>query len=225
MPVEFLSDEQVGAYGRFTGELSAAEVERFFYLDDADRNLIARRRSDHHRLGFAVQLGTVRAVGRFLEDPLDVPWPAVEFLAGQLEIGNASCVKKYVQRPQTPYEHAWEIRDRYGYRSFDDRAARGRSRGFSRVGPGLTLRGRWPCSNRRRGGCVVIGGCCPASRCWRDWRPCRARQPRPACTRLWPQRPGAWIPGCRSGSRTCYRSRTGRGGRGRGGWGPPPRAR
>jgi hypothetical protein len=67
-----------------------------------------------------VQLGTVRAVGRFLEDPLDVPWPAVEFLAGQLEIGNASCVKKYVQRPQTPYEHAWEIRDRYGYRSFDD---------------------------------------------------------------------------------------------------------
>ena len=33
------------------------------------------------------------------------------------EIGDASCVKKYVQRPQTPYEHAWEIRDRYGYRS------------------------------------------------------------------------------------------------------------
>ena len=109
MPVEFLSDEQVAAYGRFTGELSAGEVERFFYLDDADRNLIARRRLDHHRLGFAVQLGTVRAVGRFLEDPLDVPWPAVEFLADQLAIGDASCVKKYVQRSQTPYEHAWEI--------------------------------------------------------------------------------------------------------------------
>lgn len=120
MPVGFLSDEQVAAYGRFTGELSAGEVERFFYLDDADRNLIARRRSDHHRLGFAVQLGTVRAVGRFLEDSLDVPWPTVEFLAVQLEIGDASCVKKYVQRTQTPYEHAWEIRDRYGYRSFDD---------------------------------------------------------------------------------------------------------
>jgi len=122
MPVEFLSDEQVAAYGRFTGELSAGEVERFFYLDDADRNLIARRRLDHHRLGFAVQLGTVRAVGRFLEDPLDVPWPAVEFLAKQLAIGDASCVKKYVQRSQTPYEHAWEIRDRYGYRSFDDQS-------------------------------------------------------------------------------------------------------
>jgi TnpA family transposase len=123
MPVEFLSDEQAAAYGRFTGELSTTELERFFYLDDADRNLIARRRSDHHRLGFAVQLGTVRAVGRFLEDPLDVPWSAVEFLAEQLGIGDASCVKNYVQRQQTPYEHAWEIRDRYGYRSFDDQVA------------------------------------------------------------------------------------------------------
>jgi Domain of unknown function (DUF4158) len=110
---------KAAAYGRFTGELPAGELERFFYLDDADRDLVARRRSDHHRLGFAVQLGTVRAVGRFLEDPLDVPWLAVEFLAEELEIGDASCVKKYVQRPQTPYEHAWEIRDRYGYRSFD----------------------------------------------------------------------------------------------------------
>jgi hypothetical protein len=84
MPVEFLTDEQATAYGRFAAEPSAAEMERFFYLDDADRDLISRRRSDHHRPGFAVQLGTVRAVGRFLEDPLDVPWAAVEFLTDQL---------------------------------------------------------------------------------------------------------------------------------------------
>jgi hypothetical protein len=62
----------------------------------------------------------VRALGRFLEDPLDVPWVAVEMLAEQLDVADASCVKKYVQRTQTAYEHAWEIRDRYGYRSFDD---------------------------------------------------------------------------------------------------------
>ena len=68
-----------------------------------------------------MQLGTVRVVGRFLEDPLDVPWSAVEFLAEQLDIGHASCAKKYVRRPQTMYEHAWEIRDRYGYRAFDDK--------------------------------------------------------------------------------------------------------
>ena len=38
-------------------------------------------------------------------------------------IGDASCVKKYVHRPQTPYEHAWEIRDQCGYRPVDDQNA------------------------------------------------------------------------------------------------------
>lgn len=121
MPVGFLSDEQGAAYGRFVGSPSRAEVERFFYVDDADRELIARRRSDPRRLGFAVQLGTVRAVGRFLEDPLLVPWAAVELLAEQLGIDDPSCVKQYVQRPQTAYEHAWEIRKVYGYTAFEDR--------------------------------------------------------------------------------------------------------
>jgi hypothetical protein len=54
VPVEFLSDEQVAAYGRFSGDPAAAELERFFYLDDVDRDLVARRRSDHHRLGFVI---------------------------------------------------------------------------------------------------------------------------------------------------------------------------
>lgn len=63
--------------------LSRTDVERFFYLTEADLDLTAQRRSDVHRIGFGVQLGTVRARGRFLEDPLDVPWPAVEFVAEQ----------------------------------------------------------------------------------------------------------------------------------------------
>ena len=123
MPVEFLSDAQVAAYGCFGSELPAAEVERFFYLDEDAHDLIAKRRVDSHRLGMGVQIGTVRAVGRFLEDPLQVPWPAVEFVAEQLDIADASCVKGYLERPKTAYEHAWEIAERHGYRSFEELSA------------------------------------------------------------------------------------------------------
>ncbi|HEY9328469.1 MAG TPA: Tn3 family transposase [Streptomyces sp.] len=122
MPVEFLTDEQAEAYGRFAEEPTRPELERFFFLDDVDRDLIALRRTQHHQLGFAVQMCTVRYVGRFLvDDPLDVPWSVVEYLAGQLGIDDPSCVKRYTERRQTAYDHAWEIRDAYGYHQFEDR--------------------------------------------------------------------------------------------------------
>ncbi|OUC92431.1 DUF4158 domain-containing protein [Streptosporangium minutum] len=35
-----------------------------------------------------------------------------------------SQVKRYVERPKTAYEHAWMIRDAYGYHDFDDRESR-----------------------------------------------------------------------------------------------------
>jgi hypothetical protein len=84
VPVEFLRDEQANAYGRFSGLPSRLHLERFFFLDDEDRGLIGRRRGDHNRLGFAVQLTTVRFVGTFVADPVDVPGGVVEYLAEHL---------------------------------------------------------------------------------------------------------------------------------------------
>ncbi|MGP3920991.1 Tn3 family transposase [Nonomuraea sp. 10N515B] len=120
MPVEFLTDEQAAAYGTFAEVPMRSELERFFYLDDVDRDLIALRRTRSHQLGFALQLTTVRYVGLFLEDPLEVPWPVVEYLAEQLDIADPSWVKAYTRRKQTAYEHAWEIRDAYGYKVYED---------------------------------------------------------------------------------------------------------
>ena len=120
VPLDFLTDGQVAAYGRFDGVPSRADLERFFFLDDADRDLIGDRRGDHNRLGFVLQATTVRYVGVFLEDPVDVPWQVVEYLAAQLGIEDPSCAKRYTDRPKTAYEHAWEIRVAYGFRAFED---------------------------------------------------------------------------------------------------------
>jgi TnpA family transposase len=70
--------------------VSADELADFFLFDERDRRLIARRRRDANRLGFAVQLGTVRYLGRFLEDPAAVPDLVVRFVARELEIPDVS---------------------------------------------------------------------------------------------------------------------------------------
>lgn len=123
VPVEFLTDEQVARFGCFDEAPSQAELERFFFLDDADRVLVGRHRGEHNRLGFALQLATVRYVGTFLADPLEVPTTVVDFLAAQLEIADPSRVKAYAQRQATQWEHAAEIRRECGYRDFGDASA------------------------------------------------------------------------------------------------------
>lgn len=71
---------------------------------------VVRRRGEQNRLGFALQLTTVRFLGTFLADPLDVPWVVVEYLSRQLDIADPSVVKAYSERPATQWEHTAEVR-------------------------------------------------------------------------------------------------------------------
>lgn len=122
MPTEFLTDE-AASYGRYVGPPSQAELEKIFFLDDEDRALVDKRRGQHMKLGFALQLVTVRYLGLFLEDPVDVPTAVVDFVAGQLGIDDPSCVKRYTERDKTRFDHAWEIARVRGLKEFTEAEA------------------------------------------------------------------------------------------------------
>ncbi len=118
MPVDFLNDDQVAAYGGYLGEVEEADLQRYFFLDDEDRRHVDRRRRSANRLGYAVQLCSVRAVGRFLLDPRDVPPGASAYIAAQLGLVDTSSLDRYARRGQTHRAHTGEIQRLYGYREF-----------------------------------------------------------------------------------------------------------
>ncbi len=120
MPVEFLTDDEAAAYGRYAGSPSQADLERVFFLDDEDMDLVGQRRGEHMKVGFALQLVTARWLGTFLDDPLDVPAPVLEFVAGQLGVADPLVVNKYGERVKTLSDHQVEIRRAEGLRDFTE---------------------------------------------------------------------------------------------------------
>ncbi len=120
MPVDFLTKEQTQNYGRYAGEPSPDQLACYFHLDDADRTFIEQRRRDHNRLGLAIQLCTVRFIGTFLSDPIDVPPGIIIYLSKQLNIKESNCLERYMVRPATHRDHAGEIQKRYSYKDFNE---------------------------------------------------------------------------------------------------------
>ncbi len=120
--VGLLTAEQQRRYGRYVDDPDQAQLDRYFHLDAAARELVEIRRGEHNRLGFAVQIGTVRFLGTFLADPSDVPWAVAAHLAGQLGIADPGVLKQYAAREGTNRLHAGEIQHAYGYRDFADPA-------------------------------------------------------------------------------------------------------
>ncbi len=88
-------------YGCYPASLPEDQLNRYFNLDDKDKELINLCRRDYNKLGYAIQLTTVRFLGTFLANPVDVPSEVKKFLARQLEICDISDLPNYMERKAT----------------------------------------------------------------------------------------------------------------------------
>ena len=109
MPSRFLSDEQRARYGRYAGDPTEEQLARHFYLDAADRELVGQMRGAHNRIGFAIQLGTARFLGAFLDDPSQTPPMVIVTMARQIGEASAPDLEAYRDGRQR-WRHAAIIR-------------------------------------------------------------------------------------------------------------------
>lgn len=122
MPSRFLTDEQRARYGRYAGGPSEEQLARYFHLDATDRELVGEMRGAHNRIGFAIQLGTARFLGTFLDDPTQTPSAVITTVAHQLGEVPAPSLDAYRDGRQR-WRHIEMIRERYGFRDLEEDAS------------------------------------------------------------------------------------------------------
>ncbi|OAN46241.1 hypothetical protein A6A04_20680 [Paramagnetospirillum marisnigri] len=99
-------------------EYDERAILRHYTLSRDDIDLIAAKRGDHNRLGYAVLLCRIRQAGRPPAAGEMVPPEVVAFVAMQLDI-DPGVHTRYARRDETRREHVGDIIRRLNLVSFD----------------------------------------------------------------------------------------------------------
>ena len=111
-----LTKQQRANYGKYNGSPTPDQLTQYFYLDDRDLEEVEAKRTDQNRIGYALQLCTLRFLGTPYDSIKEVPLNAVIFIAKQLKIRNVRIRHGYTERRRSA--HLTELKNRYGYRDF-----------------------------------------------------------------------------------------------------------
>jgi Domain of unknown function (DUF4158)/DDE superfamily endonuclease len=103
---------------RFSETLTPGQLKKFFTLDQHDLNLVQKSGYNHTRLGIAIQVCTLKFLGTFLIDPIDVPEVVIHRLTSQLGLKNVK-LKRYKQNDDSRLRDRKRICDHLGYREFE----------------------------------------------------------------------------------------------------------
>ena len=121
MPVQFLTDAERARLSGYPEEVGEEALAAYFLLTDDELGLVRRHRGDGNRLGFALQLCTLRFLGFIPDDLRAAPANVVMYLARQLGIppSAAAEVHGYADRDQTRSDHQREVEAAIGFRLVD----------------------------------------------------------------------------------------------------------
>ena len=109
MPADFLSDRERSVYQTIPADWSLADIDQFGGLSPLDRQLIAGQRRDYNRLGFALQLITIRLLNHLPQTWYNqLPTSLTAHVAAQLTIDPA-VLETYGKREATRTAHTQTI--------------------------------------------------------------------------------------------------------------------
>src|SRR3954447_25487240 len=86
MPGRFFTDAEREPLDRFPEEIPPEDLAAHFTLTISDLSVVRRRRGDHSRLGFALQLCALRYLGFAPDELTTAPPAALAFVARQLDL-------------------------------------------------------------------------------------------------------------------------------------------
>ncbi len=87
-----------------------------YTLSAEDKATIGRRRRDHNRLGFALQLCVLRHPGRLLAKGEVIPAPMIRFVAEQIDV-DPDTLGAYAVRAATRYDQLTALKRAFGFSS------------------------------------------------------------------------------------------------------------
>ncbi len=115
MPVAFLRETERARLNGFPDEVAPADLITFFTLSAADTAHLPKRTTSANRLGFALQLCTLRFLGFCPTDLRTIPPAVVHFVADQLRV-SPNGLAAYGEREQTRSDHLLDIQRYLGFR-------------------------------------------------------------------------------------------------------------
>jgi len=120
MPIQFFTNAERERLNRFPTEVQYQDLVTFFTLSETDKAQIPVYSAIHNRLGFALQICTLRFMGFVPDDFQSIPPAVVEYVARQLDT-IPDDLAEYGTRDQTRTEHLQKIMDYLGYRKINSK--------------------------------------------------------------------------------------------------------